>query len=126
MLIFINFTVADAQLESCIIVPPSDVTTIPQQYLVQMTTSGVPPSRLSSFINCTDGDGITCGQSYYTLIDLNEEKYQLTVPVTWSTNSTSNTDHNYQCRGKFGGRGNDAITLNTVLTASIKGKDDDN
>ena len=94
----------DAQLESCIVVPPSDITAIPQQYLVQMTTSVIPFSRISSLINCTDGDGITCGQSYYTLIDLDEERYQMTVPVTWSTDSTTNTEHTYSCRMRFGGR----------------------
>ena len=85
-----------AQLETCIIVPPSDITAIPQQYLVQMNTSVIPFSRISSLINCSDGDGITCGQSYYTLIDLDEERYQMTVPVTWSTVST-NIEHLYSC-----------------------------
>ena len=67
-----------------------------------MTTSVIPFSRLSSFVNCTNGDGITCGQSYYTLIDLDEERYQMTVPVTWSTDSTTNTDHYYSCRVRYG------------------------
>ena len=68
-----------------------------------MNTSVIPFSRISSLINCTDGDGITCGQSYYTLIDLDEERYQMTVPVTWSTDSTTNTDHMYSCRVRYGG-----------------------
>ena len=93
-----------------------------------MITSGVPPGRLSSFINCTNGSGITCGKSYYTLINLNEEKYQLTVPVTWSTNSTTNIEHVYECTARFGGKGGSIISLmmNTdfiggSMLASIKG-----
>ena len=79
-----NFiSVSDAVIESCSIIPPSDVTIIPQQYTVQMVTSGVPPIRLLSNIHCTNNcDGTTFGESYYTLIDLTEERYQYSRPVT--------------------------------------------
>ena len=95
----------DSQLESCTFIPPSDITAIPQQYMVQMVTSVYPPSRLASFIVCDGGcgDGVTLGESYYTLIDLADERYQFTVPVTWSADSTSNTVHDYRCRVRFAG-----------------------
>ena len=49
----------------------SDVTVTSQQYTVQMVTSGVPPIRLLSNIDCTSNcDGTTFGQSYYILINL--------------------------------------------------------
>ncbi len=112
------------ELESCIIMPPTDITIIPQQYIVKMNTSEVPPSRLTSFIPCTDGDGITCEQSYYTLIDLNEERYQFSLPITWSTNDVNNIEHNYTCRVKFGGSSIGAGSFNTIqdTSISIKGK----
>ena len=114
----------DAQLESCIIIPPSDITAIPQQYLVQMNTSVIAFSRLSSRISCTNGSGITCEQSYYTLIDLDDERFQMTVPVTWSTNSNSNTDHSYTCRVRFGGLnegGGGTIISSKDRSVSVKG-----
>ena len=93
-----NATINASTLESCIVIPPTDMTVIPQQYLVQMNTSGVPPSRLTSFIDCTNCDNeTTFDETYYTLIDLNDERFQYTLPVTWSANSTSNIVHNYNC-----------------------------
>ena len=89
-----------------------------------MNTSVIPFSRLSSLINCTNGSGITCEQSYYTLIDLDDERYQLTVPVTWSTDSNSNTDHSYACRVRFGGLNDDGagdILDTKTRFVSIKG-----
>ena len=83
-MIHYNFiSVNDAVIESCSIIPPSDITVIPQQYTVQMNTSGVPPIRLLSNIDCTSNcDGTTFGESYYTLIDFTEERYQYSRPVT--------------------------------------------
>ena len=46
----------DSQLDSCTFIPPSDITAIPQQYMIQMTTSIFPPSRLASFIDCPNCD----------------------------------------------------------------------
>ena len=70
--------------------------------MIQMTTSVFPPSRLASFIHCTNCDSsVTLGESYYTLIDLTNEKYQFTVPVSWSVDS--NTVQQYRCRIRHGG-----------------------
>ena len=92
----------DSSLDSCTFIPPSDITAIPQQYMIQMTTSVIPPSRLASFIDCTNCDSnVTLGESYYTLIDLTNERYQFTVPVSWSVDS--NTVQEYRCRMRFGG-----------------------
>ena len=99
----------DSELESCTFTPLSDITAVPQQYMVQMVTSVVPPSRLASFILCYGGcgDGVTLGESHYTLINVTDERYQFTVPVTWSTDSSSNTEHNYGCKMRFGGLADD-------------------
>ena len=87
-----------------------------------MNTSGVPPIRLTSYINCTNGNGITCGKSYYTLIDLDEERFQYSIPVTWSTDSTSNTDHYYSCSAKFGGYNyKNQHFISTTLATEIRG-----
>ena len=92
----------DSRLDSCTFIPPSDITAIPQQYMIQMTTSVFPPSRLSSFLDCINCDGsVTLGESYYTLIDLTNERYQFTVPVSWSVDS--NTVQQYRCRIRHGG-----------------------
>ena len=92
----------DSKLDSCTFIPPSDITVIPQQYMIQMTTSVFPPSRLASFIDCPNCDSsVTLGESYYTLIDLTNETYQFTVPVSWSVDS--NTVQEYRCRIRFGG-----------------------
>ena len=92
----------NSQLDSCIFVPPSDITAIPQQYMIQIVTSVFPPSRLTSFIDCTNCDSsVTLEESYYTLIDLANETYQFTVPVSWSTNS--NSVQEYRCRVSIGG-----------------------
>ena len=71
--------------------------------MIQMTTSVFPPSRLASFIDCPncDSSSVTLGESYYTLIDLTNERYQFTVPVNWSVDS--NTVQQYTCRIRYGG-----------------------
>ncbi len=103
-------------LENCIVIPPTDITVIPQQYIVQMNTTKVPPSIFSSFIPCTDGNGVACGQSYYTLIDLSEERYQFSLPITWSTNDATNIEHNYSCRVKLG----NSINFEDMFIDSMK------
>ncbi len=71
--------------------------------MIQMTTSVFPPSRLASFIHCTNCDSnVTLGESYYTLINLTNETYQFTVPVSWS-GVDSNTVQKYMCRIRHGG-----------------------
>ena len=71
--------------------------------MIQMTTSVFPPSRLASFIKCTNCDSsVTLGESYYTLIDLTNEKYQFTAPVNWSVDSNT-VQQQYRCRIRFGG-----------------------
>ena len=88
-------------LVSHAVIPPPNVTIIPQQYIVQMVTSGVPPIRLLSNIDCTSNcDGTTFGESYYTLIDLTKERYQYSRPVTWSPD-TSYTNPQYNCSAVF-------------------------
>ena len=117
-------SVSDAVIENCFIIPPSDVTVIPQQYTVQMVTSGVPPIRLLSNIDCTSNcNGTTFGESYYTLIDLTEERYQYSRPVTWSPDINDPNPH-YNCRavfstGTFYGSGGGTF-LNTTLNTSIE------
>ncbi len=91
-----------SQIDSCIFIPPPDITAIPQQYMIQMVTSVFPPSRLTSFIDCPNCDSsVTLGESYYTLIDLVNETYQFTIPVNWSV--VSNTVQEYRCRVNIGG-----------------------
>ena len=76
--------------------------------MIQMTTSVFPPSRLASFIDCPNCDSsVTLGESYYTLIDLTNERYQFTVPVNWSVDST--TVQQYRCRIRFGGLREDGV-----------------
>ena len=86
-----------------------------------MITSGVPPIRLLSNIDCTSNcDGTTFGESYYTLTDLTEERYQYSRPVTWSQDAASNTNLQYKCSAIFGdGRG--GTLLDTTSNTSIKG-----
>ncbi len=68
-----------------------------------MNTSVFPPSRLASFIKCTNCDrSVTLGESYYTLIDLTNETYQFTVPVSWSVDSNT-VQQKYMCRIRHGG-----------------------
>ena len=111
----------DANVENCSIIPPSDVTVIPQQYIVQMNTSGVPPIRLLSNIDCTSNcSGTTFGESYYTLIDLTEERYQYSRPVTWSPYNISNTNPQYRCSAIFS-LGSGGTLLDTTLNTSITG-----
>ena len=71
--------------------------------MIQMTTSVFPPSRLASFIDCPNcTSSVTLGESYYTLINLTNETYQFTVPVSWSVDS-NNTVQEYRCRIRYGG-----------------------
>ena len=70
--------------------------------MIQMNTSVVPPSRLASFIDCPLCDSVALGESYYTLIDLINERYQFTVPVSWSVDSVD-TIQQYRCAIRFGG-----------------------
>ena len=70
--------------------------------MIRMVTSVFPPSRLTSFIDCLNCDSsVTLEESYYTLIDLANETYQFTVPVSWSVNS--NYVQEYRCRVSIGG-----------------------
>ena len=85
-----------------------------------MVTSEVPPNRLISKIDCTSNcAGATFGESYYELIDLTEERYQYSRPVTWNPD-TSNTNPQYRCSAVFGesAGGN---TLSNMPTTSIRG-----
>ena len=72
--------------------------------MIQMVTSGVPPSRLASFIRCVGEcpNGITLEKSYYTFINQTTESYQFTLPVTWSTDS-NDIEHKYTCKIRIGG-----------------------
>ena len=66
-----------------------------------MTTSVFPPSRLSSFIDCPNCDNnVTFGESYYTLVNLTNERYQFTVPVSLSVDSNTVLQQ-YRCRIRF-------------------------
>ena len=94
--IFCATIIAAANITDCFISPPSDVTVIPQEYTVHMVTSGVPPLKLFSAINCTSGNGIVCKNSYYELVNLTTETYQYSIPVEWSTD-TNYTNHTYSC-----------------------------
>ncbi len=102
----INFSCTDdkakSRLDNCTFIPPTDITAIPQKYMIQMTTSVFPPSRLASFIDCPNCDSsVTLGESYYTLMDLTNETYQFTVPVSWS--GDNDTAGQYRCRIRLGG-----------------------
>ena len=82
-----------------------------------MITSGVPPLRLTSNIICTSNcDGKSFGESYYTLIDLAEERYQYSRSVTWSPDTNSDNPQ-YSCGAVFGTGG----FLTNTLTANITG-----
>ena len=88
-----------------------------------MITSGVPPIRLLSNIDCTSNcDGTTFEESYYTLIDLTEERYQYSRPVTWSPDYTSNYNINpqYNCSAIFS-TGSGGTLYDATLNTSIKG-----
>ena len=114
----------DSRLDSCTFIPPSDITAIPQQYMIQMTTSVFPPSRLASFIDCTNcNSSVTLGESYYTLIDLTNERYQFTVPVSWSVDS--NTVQQYRCRIQYGGiteTGGNVFITSQQRSGAVTGK----
>ncbi len=110
-------------MDSCTFIPPSDITAIPQQYMIQMNTSVFPPSRLESFIDCTNCDSsVKLEESYYTLIDLTNEIYQFTVPVNWSVDS--NTVQQFRCRIRYGGldeNGGGAFIPAQQRTVSVTG-----
>ena len=85
-----------------------------------MNTSGAPPIRLLSNIDCISNcDGTTFGESYYTLIDLAEERYQYSRPVSWSPD-TSDANPQYKCSAIFGD-GRDGTLLDATLNTSITG-----
>ena len=85
-----------------------------------MVTSEVPPNRLISNIDCTSNcDGTTFGESYYELIDLTEERYQYSRPVTWSPD-TSDTNPQYRCSAEFGESAGGDL-LSNKPTTSIRG-----
>ena len=114
----------DSRVDSCTFIPPSDITAIPQQYMIQMTTSPFPPSRLASFIDCTSGcdSSVTLGESYYTLISLTNEQYQFTVPVNWSVNTV--LQEQFRCRVRHGGiveSGNGEIIDEVDRTVTVTG-----
>ena len=76
-----------------------------------MITSKVPPSRLTSIIECTSNCEGMFGKSYYTLIDLAKERYQYSIPVTRSPDTNSDNPQ-YSCK---------VSNTNKALTTSIKG-----
>ena len=79
--------------------------------MIQMTTSVFPPSRLASFIDCTNCDSsVTLEESYYTLIDLTNERYQFTVPVSWSVDSNTVSVQQFKCSIRHGGLREDGGT----------------
>ena len=76
-----------------------------------MNTSVFPPSRLASFIRCVGSQcpqGITLGESYYTLVNITNEAYQFTLPVTWNAND-NDVPHNYTCLVRFSGIAEDGV-----------------
>ena len=91
--------------------------------MIQMTTSVFPPSRLASFIDCINCDSsVTLGESYYTYIDLTNERYQFTVPVNWSVDS--NTEQQYRCRIRHGGltdSGSGTIITSQNILLTVQG-----
>ena len=72
-------------IEDCNITPPLDVTVAPQQYIVNMITSKVPPKILKSKIkfktpeNYSNQNGISCGTPYY--FHLGKEMYKYSLPL---------------------------------------------
>ena len=93
--------------------------------MIQMTTSVFPPSRLASFIDCTNCAGsVTLGESYYTLIDLTNERYQFTVPVSWSVDSVGIIQQ-YRCAIRFGGlsdEGSGMYVMSQQMNVTTAGK----
>lgn len=91
-------------VDSCTFDPPSDISQVPQVYTVHMITSGIPTVLVSSAINCTNaysGSTIVCGRSYYTLVDLEHERFRYSVPVTWN-GDPNYTEHYYNCTANYG------------------------
>ena len=76
-----------------------------------MVTSRVPPQKLTSNIECTSNCDGTTDESYYTLIDLAEERYQYSRPVTWSPDTNSDNPQ-YSCK---------VSGTTKALTTSIRG-----
>ena len=93
-------------IEDCYITPPLNVTVAPQQYIVNMITSKVPPKLLKSQIkfktpeNCSNQDGISCGTPYY--FHLGKEMYYYSLPITWSAANSEFTHHEFECGAMFG------------------------
>ena len=85
-----------------------------------MNTSKVPPIRITSNIECTNNcNGTTAGESYYKLTDLTDERYEYSVPVTWSANENT-TNLQYKCRVIFS-TGTGGFFLNISLVTNITG-----
>ena len=93
-------------IEDCYITPPLDVTVAPQQYIVNMITSKVPPKILKSKIkfktpeNCSNQNGISCGTTYY--FHLGNETYKYSLPITWNAANSESTHHQFECEVIFG------------------------
>ena len=86
-----------------------------------MVTSEVPPNRLISNINCTSNCvGATFGESYYKLIDLTDERYQYSRPVTWSPDTSNTSNPQYRCSAVFGESAGGSL-LSNMSTTSIRG-----
>ena len=92
-------------IENCSITLPFEVTAAPQQYIVNMVTSKVPPTRLILEIkfttskDCDDHDGISCGIPYY--LHLGEEMYKYSLPITWDATNSEFTHHEFECGVMF-------------------------
>ena len=110
---------APPQIESCSVVEVSSLTVIPQTYIVQMTTSNIPPTRLTASItyigtDCNSQNSITCNSPYYR--HLGNERYQYNMPVSWNPTDVSFTYHQLQCTANF--ENEQSVTS----TTSIRGK----
>ena len=85
-----------------------------------MITSEVPPIRITPNIDCTNNcNGTTVGESYYKLIDLTDERYEYSVPVTWSADKNT-TNLQYKCRVIFS-TGTGGFFLNISSVTNITG-----
>ena len=93
-------------IKDCYITPPLDVTIAPQQYIVNMITSSIPPKILKSKINfktpeyCGNQNGISCGTPYY--FHLGNETYKYSLPITWNATNSEFTHHQFECGIIFG------------------------
>ena len=108
IIIIIVIILATPIIENCSITPPLDVNVVLQQYIVNMITSGVPPTRLVPEIkfntseDCGNQDGISCGTPYY--LHLSEETYQYSLPINWNATNSEFTHHQFQCEAMFESR----------------------